>query len=627
MDLSAINKIGKETELTKQPTFMLILGKALVCLNVGADTFIQILKANGISHDFKVIKREIEARSITLKPEAYLSIFRNDFQLKGIKGFTRLLAEKNDGFEIIISVEPFSLSQLEEVKTNLFKERQFKNLSLPSIPFTDFANAFKIGLQVLRQKLKNNGFEYINERWDLNQRVPLDIFLSYLKNENLPQSSFLDCALTKEQRGFFPSDDSEVIASEKPIQNNIQAQMNTSVSPLQKILFGSPGTGKSFQIVDAENSYFRQLIVNSQKPDLIKTVFHPEYTYGDFMGKLMPLTKDGKVEYRYYAGHFLQALGKAYLNIVRSYVEYNDKIEELKKDFRAEKGKKVSDYTEEEKQELQTKIAAINLPTPKNVLLVIDEINRGNSAAIFGTVFQLLDRDNSGWSSYPVKISELEYQKLLEETGFNIEAFKKDNGSTMTIIRFDEDEKQIDEKRFSEYLDAIFNTLEGDKKIDFKKREIKLPPNLSVIATMNTSDNSIYFMDSAFKRRWDWEFIDITSDEQKQKLNGISMEDGTNWSDFVDNINEYIKFYGSRIRKIEDKQIGYYFIKNKDGKIASDAIKNKLMFFLWDSIFSNDKKPIRDLLNKDVLTFGDFVKSHEDFVQGIKNKKWLSNVL
>jgi 5-methylcytosine-specific restriction enzyme B len=435
------------------------------------------------------------------------------------------------------------------------------------------------------------------------------------QHENEEKGNEKDVIQVEEQVNTIPTNKED----NNPIN---ESKMNTSVSPLQKILFGSPGTGKSFQIVDAENSYFRQLIVDSQKPDLIKTVFHPEYTYGDFMGKLMPLTNRGKVEYRYYSGHFMLALGTAYKNIIRAYIEYVDKVDEIEKDFKAEKRKNKSDYTEEEKAELQQRISEVQKPKPKNVLLVIDEINRGNSAAIFGTVFQLLDRDNAGWSSYPVKISDLELQELLNVTGLY---YVREGSEDEVGAKFCG--KKIEKRKYDEYVQAIFTDLEEDKKINILENNIKMPPNLSIVATMNTSDNSIYFMDSAFKRRWDWEFVDITSEEQKTKQSGRTLEDGFSWDEFVDNLNEFIKKYGERIRKIEDKQIGYYFIKGD--VIKHEAIRNKLMFFLWDSIFNNDKKPIKELIGMDktLVTFGDFIKHYQAFIEAIKNKSFTKNVL
>jgi 5-methylcytosine-specific restriction endonuclease McrBC GTP-binding regulatory subunit McrB len=165
-------------------------------------------------------------------------------------------------------------------------------------------------------------------------------------------------------------------------------------SPIQKIFFGCPGTGKSYQISndDLGGVVKEELGIDKDvhAENLIKTVFHPEYTYGDFMGKLMPMTmkddnKTSSVYYQFYEGHFLKALGQAYKNIIKA-----EKVENA-----------------------------------QNVALVIDEINRGNSSAIFGTVFQLLDRLDQpkngiekGWSAYGINISDLEFTKLAELMGF-----------------------------------------------------------------------------------------------------------------------------------------------------------------------------------------------------------------
>jgi len=117
---------------------------------------------------------------------------------------------------------------------------------------------------------------------------------------------------------------------------------------IQRILFGSPGTGKSYRIDSEIIPNELEIEIKITPENIIKTVFHPEYTYGNFMGKLVPVTRAGKVEYSYYDGFFLKALAQAYKNIINKH---------------------------ENKSEI------------KNVVLVIDELNRGNSAAIFGNIF------------------------------------------------------------------------------------------------------------------------------------------------------------------------------------------------------------------------------------------------
>lgn len=353
-------------------------------------------------------------------------------------------------------------------------------------------------------------------------------------------------------------------------------------SHIQKIIFGSPGTGKSYRI---ENEIIpNQLGIDKFKypENVIKTVFHPEYTYGDFMGKLVPITKSGKVEYNFYAGHFLQALAQAYKNIL------------------ATKPKNVEQ---------------INWSVVQNIALVIDEINRGNSSAIFGVCFQLLDREETGWSSYSINLTTIEFSKIMELIGVKTGSFPIPGSG----------EQQIKYQFPGEDHYVHFETLRDKFQplgIDTETKAIKLPPNLSILGTMNTSDNSIYFMDSAFKRRWDWEFIDWDDSKPPSPTygkNGTLSEE--QWKTFFKNLNSFIKKYHSSIRGIEDKQIGYYFIKQP---VTTEKIQNKLMFFLWDSVFNRDKKPLTELLNlkaNELVTFGDFIKFHNNFVNKIINFK------
>ena len=142
---------------------------------------------------------------------------------------------------------------------------------------------------------------------------------------------------------------------------------------------------------------------------------------------------------------------------------------------------------------------------------------------------------------------------------------------------------------------------------------------------MNTSDNSIYFMDSAFKRRWDWEFVNW-DDSKPPTANycnaGILSED--DWKKLIKNFNGFIKSHHASVRGIEDKQIGYYFVKSP---VTAEKIQNKLMFFAWDSVFNRDKKPLADLLKikrDELVTFGDFTKLHNQFIQSLIS--WIPSV-
>ena len=343
---------------------------------------------------------------------------------------------------------------------------------------------------------------------------------------------------------------------------------------IQKIIFGSPGTGKSHMITS--EIIPNELNIDSEE-NVIKAVFHPEYTYGDFMGKLLPMTKAGNVEYNFYEAHFLRALAQSYRNLFKAY----DKEK-----------KEITNY--------------------ENVILVIDEINRGNSSAIFGSVFQLLDRETNGWSSYETTINGVVFFKLFELIGFEV-ASTTNHGEMATIkhpILTANRPRTVDD--LNEVMKDIF-------KFDLVNKTIKIPPNLSIVATMNTSDSSIYHMDTAFKRRWDWEFIDIESKSIKDEQ--IAFSNRQEWENFVTKLNLFIKSNHGAVRGIEDKQIGKYFIK--DETISNSVIQSKLMFFIWDSVFNRDKKPLLKLLDLEdqpnqLITFGDFAIKVKDFVQAIK---------
>jgi 5-methylcytosine-specific restriction endonuclease McrBC GTP-binding regulatory subunit McrB len=348
--------------------------------------------------------------------------------------------------------------------------------------------------------------------------------------------------------------------------------------PIQKIIFGSPGTGKSHRIDSEIIPNDLQIDASKNPENIIKAVFHPEYTYSDFIGKLLPITRGGKVEYNFYEGHFLRALGQAYKNYIRAHDKQGNLLDG----------------------------ASI-----ENVVLVIDEINRGNSSSIFGSIFQLLDRDESGWSSYSININGVAFIRILELIGVS---FSYDSRGDVDEYKL----KPYDGVKKLETLQEKINFL----KFDLINRTIKIPPNLSIVATMNTSDSSIYYMDSAFKRRWDWEFIDIKS--ARIFSDGVAFKNRNEWINFLEKLNEFIRSNHRYIRGIEDKQIGQYFIKSY--VIEKSIIQSKLMFFLWDSVFARDKKPLASLIYADdasmydnLITFGDFAKQVDIFIEKIKD--------
>jgi len=195
--------------------------------------------------------------------------------------------------------------------------------------------------------------------------------------------------------------------------------------------------------------------------------------------------------------------------------------------------------------------------------LQIEEINRGNCAEIFGDLFQLLDRDENGKSKYEITASE------------DLKTY-------------------LNKKLIDDGLEGIKNGM------------LKLPSNLSIVATMNTSDQSLFPMDSAFKRRWDWEYVPIEYDPLKSDSNFvISLNSGSEykWLDFLREVNQRIL----KATHSQDKQVGNWFInaKNTDNIINEKTFINKVMFYLWNDVFKDEEETIF-IKNGEFLTYEHF---------------------
>lgn len=355
--------------------------------------------------------------------------------------------------------------------------------------------------------------------------------------------------------------------------------MIEETKPIQKILFGGPGTGKSYHIRKIATEQLGIAFDEQRKmlENTIQTVFHPEYTYADFMGKLLPLTQASSVIYKFYPGHFLRSIGMAY----RGLIDGNN----------------------------------------MNYLLAIDELNRGNASAIFGTIFQLLDREEDGWSSYEVDISEMELVGLLNAMRY--EPSVQSSGSIMV---------GSPEERLERFCDDLDNLLKNNNNQDglrvinlLRNNKISIPCNLSIVATINTSDESIYYLDSAFKRRWDWQYFETPEVGNGSmyvpypiSIQTLELEERKlSWPRCIVGLNEFIKSNYKTVKRIEDKQIGWWFVKPESGKISLAKIEDKLMFYLWDNVFSRDKKPLELMLSKatndeiKLVTFADFIRETE----------------
>ena len=259
------------------------------------------------------------------------------------------------------------------------------------------------------------------------------------------------------------------------------------------LIYGVPGVGKSWTI----NKIKCKNIDEHHKE---RIVFHQDYTYSDFVGQILPKVSEKSVEYEFVPGPFTNILKKSYINPSEKYV------------------------------------------------LIIEEINRGNAPAIFGDIFQLLDR-------------------MKKQTGI----FKKGT-SEFGITN-------------SEIADEVYNN---------KEHKVRIPSNLSIIATMNTSDQNVFTLDTAFKRRWHMEMIKNDFDEPSFSGEFVPKSEIT-WKVFGTAINEIILEESNSTLSSEDKRLGAYFVD--EGELNSpEEFAEKVLMYLWDDVFKFSRE---DFFNKE----------------------------
>lgn len=323
-------------------------------------------------------------------------------------------------------------------------------------------------------------------------------FISEIYSKNQDELHFTAHILDKSNHYTFTDSQnrSKVLASkikayaEAKEENNLKRYADRVLPDehLQQILFGAPGTGKSHTIKQE---------IKEEEDNSIRTTFHPDSDYSTFVGCYKP-TKDeerGEITYDFTPQAFTNAYVAAWKDLDNPFY------------------------------------------------LIIEEINRGNCAQIFGDIFQLLDRNEQGYSSY----------------------------------------KTTPDQDLANYIrKQLADTDIEDAEVKSGKK-MQLPPNLRIWATMNTSDQSLFPIDSAFKRRWDWRYIPI---DYTDRGHFIACGDTQySWADFLQKVNDKVE----AVTQSEDKKLGYWFMGNGEvqKEITIDRFVSKVIFYLWNDVFKD----------------------------------------
>lgn len=309
------------------------------------------------------------------------------------------------------------------------------------------------------------------------------------------------------------------------IQDSAISQSKTATTPrpegvnYNQIYYGAPGTGKSSTIKGITNN----------APNT-RTTFHPDTDYTAFVGAYKP-SKDatGSITYNFIP----QAFTNAYINAWKDLGKIH--------------------------------------------YLVIEEINRGNCAQIFGDIFQLLDRREDGFSEYTTDVDTDLALFLQSQLSGTPEYLRK--------------------------ISEICGSAAGYSKI-------ALPGNLYILATMNTSDQSLFPMDSAFKRRWCWEYIPINYVDAENLF--IEIDDSKySWAQFLKIINPKIR----ELTDSEDKQLGNRFVNPHDGIITFEQFRSKVLFYLWFEVYKDESGTADNIFRTSVddeFSFGELFGNPED---------------
>ena len=375
----------------------------------------------------------------------------------------------------------------------------------------------KGSLRILKSLLSENLNPYLKYS---SGNVSLNYDMKKLQNYQRRVNTFLRLS---ELKGF-DNEDVKVVESKLEVSNDMESSRLSIGENI--LLYGVPGSGKSWTI---EHEYCKK------NTKVERVVFHPDYTYAEFVGQILPDVQDGEVTYKFSPGPFTSILKEAYQNPSDEYI------------------------------------------------LIIEEINRGNAPAIFGEVFQLLDR-------------------MIES-------------------------KTIDEITYpagtSEY--DITNRHIAVKIYGDENHKVRIPSNLSIIGTMNTSDQNVFTLDTAFQRRWNMRLIENTFRNVRSSLaNAKILDTGVSWQHFCETINNLILANKNKLASAEDKRLGVYFVHENDLRYDErfDNCKENLLEVYDDLLIAERDLIITDDQRTDLEQMRGMLKQNRKFAEKVMKYLW-----
>lgn len=404
----------------------------------------------------------------------------------------------------------------DKIKFSYHSPQRIENLDI--ISPDDFILGYKRGINLIKYVFKVVAINSNNEELILEKVLESSNGIR-IEDENIIEKF--------ERKEITKIDESEFINLYKKLLNNLNlfdeniSVKKSNIEPEDNLesqriccgkntlIYGVPGAGKSWTIKNKKCKDIDEYFIE-------RIVFHPDYTYSDFVGQILPKVSEDNVDYKFVPGPFTNILKKAYEN------------------------------------------------PSEEVVLIIEEINRGNAPAIFGDIFQLLDRMKEPMNNF------------------------KKGTSEFGITNFD-----------------IAKNIYGDEK-----QKVRIPSNLSILATMNTSDQNVFTLDTAFKRRWHMEMIENDFTKPHFKNKHIPNSE-ISWEVFGTAINKIILDNANSTLSSEDKRLGAYFVDEEDLN-STKAFAEKVLMYLWDDVFKFSREEYFNKDNVNQFSLESFIKKFED---------------